>query len=97
LFGSHTTLQMKKKMGIPENRPLANFLPVITIKAKDPAIEITNFDVKKKGLRGKPKITGEHVQNNEDAGGLLAESGIKPEELPPEEDIKKLERRVKAD
>jgi DNA-damage-inducible protein D len=97
LFGGHTTLQMKKKMGVPENRPLADFLPVITIKAKDLATEITNFNVKKKGLRGEPKITSEHVQNNEDVRGLLAKSGIKPEELPPEEDIKKLERRVKAD
>lgn len=97
LFGGHTTLQMKKKMGVPENRPLADFLPVITIKAKDLATEITNFNVKKKELRGEPKITNEHVQNNEDVRGLLAKSGIKPEELPPEEDIKKLERRVRAD
>ena len=97
LFGGHTTLQMKKKMGIPENRPLADFLPVITIKAKDLATEITNFNVKKKGLRGEPRIAGEHVQNNEDVRALLGKSGIKPEELPPEEDIKKLERRVKAD
>lgn len=72
LFGGHTTLQMKKKMGVLENRPLADFLPVITIKAKDLATEITNFNVKKKGLRGEPKITSEHIQNNEDVRGLLA-------------------------
>jgi DNA-damage-inducible protein D len=97
LFGGNTTLQMKKKMGVPENRPLADFLPVITIKAKDLATEITNFNVKKKNLKGEPGITKEHVRNNEDVRGLLGKSGIKPEELPPEEDIKKLERRVKAD
>jgi DNA-damage-inducible protein D len=97
LFGGNTTLQMKKKMGVPESRPLADFLPVITIKAKDLATEITNFNVKKKNLKGEPGITKEHVRNNEDVRGLLGKSGIKPEELPPEEDIKKLERRVKAD
>jgi len=97
LFGGNTTIQMKKKMGVPENRPLADFLPVITIKAKDLATEITNFNVKKNDLKGEPGITREHVKNNQDMRGLLGKSGIKPEDLPPEEDIKKLERRVKAD
>jgi len=97
LFGGNTTLQMKKKLGIPENRPLADFLPTITIKAKDLATEITNFNVKKNDLQGEPSITYEHVKNNQDVRGVLAKSGIKPEELPPEEDLKKLERRVKAD
>ncbi len=96
LFGGLTTLQMKKKLGTPGNRPLADFLPTITIKAKDLATEITNFNVKKHDLRGEPSITGEHVKNNRDVRGVLAKSGIKPEELPPEEDLKKLERRVKA-
>lgn len=96
LFGGNTTLQMKKKYGMPENRPLADFLPTITIKAKDLAAEITNFNVKKENLYGEFKITNEHVKNNEDVRDLLAKSGIKPEELPPEEDIKKLERRVKS-
>jgi len=97
LFGGLTTIQMKKKLGIPEARPLADFLPTITIKAKDLATEITNFNVKKKDLHGEPAIAGEHVKNNRDIRGVLAKSGIKPEELPPEEDLKKLERRVKSD
>ena len=96
LFGGHTTMQMKKKMGIPDNRPLADFLPTITIKAKDLATEITNFNVTKKDLHGEAGITTEHVKNNTDVRTLLAKSGIEPESLPPEEDIKKLERRVKA-
>ncbi len=96
LFGGHTTMQMKKKMGIPDNRPLADFLPTITIKAKDLATEITNFNVTKKDLHGESGITSEHVKNNTDVRNLLAKSGIEPESLPPEEDIKKLERRVKA-
>jgi DNA-damage-inducible protein D len=97
LFGGMTTLQMKKRLGTPENRPLADFLPTITIKAKDLAIEITNFNVNKNDLRGEPAIACEHVKNNTDVRGVLAKSGIKPEELPPEEDLKKLERRVRAD
>jgi len=96
LFGGHNTLAMKHKLGIPENRPLADFLPTITIKAKDLATEITNFNVKKDDLKGESKITSEHVKNNKDVRDLLGKSGIKPEELPPEEDIKKLERRVKS-
>lgn len=96
LFGGHTTMQMKKKMGIPDNRPLADFLPTITIKAKDLATEITNFNVTKKDLHGEGGITDEHVKNNADVRHLLAKSGIEPESLPPEEDIKKLERRVKT-
>lgn len=97
LFGGLTTLQMKKKLGIPENRPLADFLPTITIKAKDLATEITNFNVKKNDVRGEQKITKEHIKNNTDVRGVLAKSGIRPEELAPEEDLKKLERRVKAE
>ncbi|MBU0488590.1 MAG: DNA damage-inducible protein D [Bacteroidetes bacterium] len=96
LFGGHNTLGMKHKLGIPENRPLADFLPTITIKAKDLATEITNFNVKKDDLKGEGKITHEHVKNNKDVRELLGKSGIKPEELPAEEDIKKLERRVKS-
>jgi DNA-damage-inducible protein D len=96
LFGGLSTIQMKKKLGTPENRPLADFLPTITIKAKDLATEITNFNVKKNDLYGEPTITREHVNNNEDIREVLAKSGIKPENLPPEEDLKKLERRVKA-
>lgn len=97
LFGGYNTKQMKQKLGMPENRPLADFLPTITIKAKDLATEITNFNVKKGDLYGEANITDEHVKNNTDVRELLGKSGIKPEDLPPEEDIKKLQRRVKSD
>jgi len=96
LFGGITTSNMKKKLGIPENRPLADFLPTITITAKQLATEITNFNVQQHDLKGESKITNEHVKNNIDVRGLLGKSGIKPEQLPAEEDIKKLERRVKS-
>src|SRR3989338_9090205 len=71
LFGGNTTLQMKKKLGIPEKRPLADFLPTITIKAKDLATEITNFNVKKADIKGEDQITGEHIKNNQDVRNLL--------------------------
>ncbi len=96
LFGGNTTLQMKKKYGVPENRALADFLPTITIKAKDLAAEITNFNVKKENINGEFRITNEHVKNSSDVRELLGKSGIKPENLPPEEDIKKLERKVRS-
>lgn len=97
LFGGFTTAQMKNKLGMPQNRPLADFLPTITITAKNLATEITNFNVKKDELKGESSITNEHIRNNADVRKLLVKRGIKPEELPPEEDIKKLERRVKKD
>lgn len=97
LFGGYTTLQMKKKLEIPANRPLADFLPTITIKAKDLATEITNFNVKKRDLFGENPIAGEHIKNNLDVRDLLAKSNIKPEELPAEVDIKKLQRKVKSE
>jgi DNA-damage-inducible protein D len=96
MFGGHNTSAMKRKLGIKDNRPLADFLPTITITAKQLATEITNFNVKKNDLKGEGNITNEHVKNNKDVRGLLSKSGIKPEELPAEEDIKKLERRVKS-
>jgi len=96
LFGGFNTLAMKHKLGIAENRPLADFLPTITITAKQLATEITNFNVKQNDLKGELRITKEHVKNNEDVRNLLGKSGIRPEQLPPEEDIKKLERRVKS-
>lgn len=98
LFGGYTTQDMKHKLGVPGNRPLADFLPGVTIKAKDLASEITNFNVKKdQSLTGELPITREHVKNNENMRGLLAKSGIRPEALPPEEDIKKLERKIKSE
>jgi DNA-damage-inducible protein D len=88
---------MKRKYNVPEQRPLADFLPTITIKAKDFATEITNFNVKKDDLRGEPAITREHVKNNRDVRQLLGKSGIRPEHLPPEEDVRKLGRRLNAE
>lgn len=96
LFGGYNTSDMKRKLGIKENRPLADFLPTITITAKQLATEITNFNVNKNDLEGEKNITCEHIKNNNDVRNLLGKSGIKPEELPAEEDIKKLERKVKA-
>lgn len=96
MFGGYNTSDMKRKLGIKENRPLADFLPTITITAKQLATEITNFNVNKNDLKGEGNITSEHVKNNKDVRELLGKSGIKPEDLPVEEDIKKLERRVKS-
>ena len=96
LFGGHTTQEMKERLGVKDNRPLADFLPTVTIAAKNLATEITNFNVEEKDLQGERAITGEHVQNNRSVRELLGQRGIKPEELPPSEDIKKLERRVKS-
>ncbi|MDA8133534.1 MAG: DNA damage-inducible protein D [Desulfobacteraceae bacterium] len=96
LFGGNTTAQMKDKLSMPSNRPLADFLPTVTIAAKNLATEITNHNVLQNDLQGESSITNEHVQNNASVRNILGERGIKPEELPPEEDIKKLERRVKS-
>ena len=96
LFGGSTTKSMKTKLGVPTNRPLADFLPTVTIAAKNLATEITNHNVRQNDLKGEVKITHEHVQNNSSVRNMLGERGIKPEELPAEEDLKKLERRVKS-
>ena len=96
LFGGYNTSDMKRKLGVKENRPLADFLPTITITAKQLATEITNFNVQKNDLFGEGTITSEHVKNNKDIRDLLDKSGIIPEELPAEEDIKKMERKVKT-
>ncbi len=96
LFGK-TTKQMKKKLGIPKGRALADFLPTITIKAKDFATEITVFNTNEKKLETEKQISDEHITNNRSVRKILLQRGIKPEELPPEEDIKKLERRVKSE
>lgn len=96
LFGGHSTKDMKAKLGVKDNRPLADFLPTLTIAAKNLATEMTNYNVESKNLYGESDITGEHVQNNTEIRKMLGERGIKPEELPPAEDIKKLERRTKS-
>lgn len=97
LFGGHTTQQMKDKYGIVQARPLADFLPTLTIAAKNLATEMTNHNVRHVDLQGERAITKEHVQNNHSVRDMLGQRGIQPEQLPAEEDIKKLERRVKAD
>jgi len=96
LFGGCTTQEMKSRLGVKENRPLADFLPTLTIAAKNLATEMTNYNVEEKNLYGEFDITGEHVQNNTSVREVLGQRGIRPEELPPSEDIKKLERRVKS-
>lgn len=97
LFGGHTTEDMKQRLGIKGTRPLADFLPTLTIAAKNLATEMTNYNVEKADLYGENSITREHIQNNRSVREMLGKRGIKPEELPAAEDIKKLERRVAAE
>ena len=97
LFGGNTTQMMKAHYGIVQTRPLADFLPTLTIAAKNLATEITNHNVLQSDLQGERTITHEHVQNNKSVRDMLGQRGIKPERLPAEIDIKKLERRVKSD
>ena len=96
LFGGYTTQEMKNRLGIKGSRPLADFLPTLTIAAKNLATEMTNYNVEEKDLQGECSITGEHIQNNRSVRDMLGQRGIKPENLPPSEDIKKLERRVRS-
>ena len=96
LFGGLTTEQMKKRLGV-KSGALADHLPTLTIAAKNLATEMTNYNVEQKDLQGEMSITAEHVQNNKSVRGMLKQRGIKPEELPPAEDIKKVERRVAKD
>ena len=97
LFGGHTTDDMKKRLGVKENRPLADFLPTLTIAAKNLATEMTNYNVEGKNLYGEQAITHEHMQNNQSVRDMLGKRGIRPEELPAAEDVKKLERKVASD
>jgi DNA-damage-inducible protein D len=97
LFGGLSTAEMKEKLSVPNSRPLADFLPTITIKAKDFAGEITNFNIKAENLRTENSISEEHVRNNSRVRKTLIDSGIVPEQLSPAEDIKKLERRLSSE
>lgn len=97
LFGGNTTQAMKNKYGIVASRPLADFLPTLTIAAKNLATEMTNHNVQQDNLRGETAITHEHVKNNESVRDMLGQRGIQPEKLTAEEDLKKLERRVKTE
>ena len=97
LFGGLNTSQMKTKYGVKDNRPLADFLPTLTIAAKNLATEMTNHNVTEENLYGEESISGEHIQNNLSVRSMLGKRGIKPENLKPAEDLKKLERRVKSE
>jgi len=97
LFGGYSTEEMKIRLGVKSKRPLADFLPTLTIAAKNLATEMTNYNVESKELQGERPITREHIQNNKSVRDMLGQRGIKPEDLPPAEDIKKIERKVVRD
>jgi DNA-damage-inducible protein D len=97
LFGGFSTNDMKRKLGIPASRPLADFLPTLTIKAKDFANELTSHNIVEKNLKGETKISDEHVENNTAVRRILHERGVRPENLPPAEDVKKLSRKLDGD
>lgn len=97
LFGGRTTNDMKRILNVPANRPLADFLPTLTIKAKDFATELTSHNVVDKDLKGDSQITKEHIENNLAVRKILHDRGVKPEQLPPSEDVKKIERRLDSD
>ena len=88
------TAMLKRKMGVPDSRPLADFLPTISIKAKDFAAEMTSVNVQAKDLKDEVSISKEHVDNNAAVRQMLVQRGIVPENLPPAEDVKKVERRL---
>ena len=91
------TQTLKKKMGVPASRPVADFLPTISIKAKDLAAEMTGLNVQNKNLNGQNKIEKEHIDNNQAVREMLTKRGIVPENLPPAEDVKKLQRKLDSD
>lgn len=97
LFGGFSTHDMKRKLLIPENKPLADFLPTLTIKAKDFATELTSHNVVEKDLKGQETIGREHIENNTAVRKMLQERGVKPENLPALEDVKKVQRRLESE
>lgn len=92
-----STATLKRKMNVPANRPLADFLPTISIKAKDFAAELTSVNVQTKDLQSETMITQEHIENNAAVRRILLERGVIPEDLPAEEDVKKVERRLASE
>jgi DNA-damage-inducible protein D len=92
-----STSALKNKLGVPKGRPVADFLQTVNIKAKDLAAEMTSINVQTKNLQGTPPIEWEHIENNQAVRGTLLERGIIPENLPPAEDIRKVERRLKSE
>lgn len=97
LFGGNSTQNMKDKLGVSTGRALSDFLPTLTIKAKDFANEVTNTQVKQQDLHGESHITREHIKNNQDVRKILTDRNIHPEALAPAEDVKKVERRLKSE
>ncbi|HNX56413.1 MAG TPA: DNA damage-inducible protein D, partial [Prolixibacteraceae bacterium] len=91
------TQMLKRKLGVPESRPIADFLPTIGIKAKDLAAEMTGLNVQNKDLKGQTKIEREHIENNLAVRNMLTQRGIVPENLPQAEDVKKLQRKLDGD
>ncbi|WP_305801302.1 DNA damage-inducible protein D, partial [Thiolapillus sp.] len=96
LFG-RSTQAMKARWKVPANRPLADFAPTIILKAKDFATEITIHNAREQNMRTEPAISREHVTNNQAVRQTLLGRGIRPETLPPEEDVKKVERRLTSE
>lgn len=92
LFGGFTTNDMKNRLNVPQTRPLADFLPTLTIKAKDFATELKSHNVVEKDLNGDSQITNEHIENN-----LAVRKILKPENLPALEDVKKVQRKLESD
>jgi DNA-damage-inducible protein D len=97
LFGGFSTNDMKRKLQVPDNKPLADFLPTLTIKAKDFAAELTSHNVIEKDLKGQQQISVEHVDNNTAVRKMLKERGVQPENLPALEDVKKVQRRLESE
>ena len=97
LFGGRSTSEMKQQLGVPKGAALADKLADVLIKAKDLTNSMTAFNAEEHDLYGLEQIKREHVENNASVRGSLLDRGIVPENLPPAEDTKKLERRVKAD
>ena len=96
LFGK-STQAMKAQWRVPDNRPLADFAPTIILKAKDFATEITIHNAREHQMRSEPQISTEHVTNNQAVRDTLLSRGIRPESLPPAEDVKKVERRLTSE
>ena len=97
LFGGFTTQDMKRKLGVPETRPLADFLPTLAIKAKDFATELSSHNIVEKDLKGEQAISKEHIDNNLAVRKMLHERGVRPEALPPAEDASKVKRKLESD
>lgn len=97
LFGGYTTQMMKFKLKVTGSKPLADFLPTLTLKAKDFANELTSHNTETKDLKGVNAITNEHIENNKAVRKMLLERGVNPEELPPSEDVQKVKRRLESE